>query len=66
MDKGQIVREGLRLGVPFELTWSCYREGDRACGRCDSCLLRLRGFARAGVADPLDYEIDKTGSSGSP
>ncbi len=66
MDKGQIVREGLRLGVPFELTWSCYRDGVKACGRCDSCLLRLRGFARAGVADPLDYEIDKNGSSGSP
>jgi len=63
MEKGQIVREGVRLGVPFELTWSCYREGEKACGRCDSCLLRLRGFARAGMTDPLDYE---DGSSGSP
>ena len=56
MNKGEIVREGLRLGVPFEHTWSCYREGDTACGRCDSCALRLRGFARAGVSDPVSYE----------
>lgn len=56
LDKGEIVSEGIRMGVPFELTWSCYREGDRACGRCDSCALRLRGFARARFRDPLPYE----------
>ena len=62
MDKAQIVREGARLRVPFDHTWSCYRDGDKACGRCDSCLLRLRGFARAGIPDPLKYEIGSTWS----
>lgn len=56
MNKGEIVSEGLKLGVPFERTWSCYREGPLACGHCDSCALRLRGFARAGRRDPLPYE----------
>ncbi len=57
LDKAGIVRRGRELDVPFELTWSCYRnEGEIACGRCDSCLLRLRGFMRAGYADPLRYE----------
>jgi len=44
------------MGVPFERTWSCYREGEKACGGCDSCTLRLRAFAEAGVPDPLPYE----------
>jgi 7-cyano-7-deazaguanine synthase len=56
MDKAGIVRRGLELGAPFHLTWSCYREEERACGCCDSCLLRLRGFARAGLRDPLPYQ----------
>ncbi|MCL4461307.1 MAG: 7-cyano-7-deazaguanine synthase QueC [Nitrospirae bacterium] len=56
LNKGEIVAEGIRLGVPFEHTWSCYREGNRACGRCDSCALRLRGFSLAGVRDPLEYD----------
>lgn len=55
MTKGQIVKEGLRLGAPFHLTWSCYTESDTACGRCDSCRLRLKGFADAGTPDPLPY-----------
>ena len=56
MTKKEIVSEAIRLGVPLELTWSCYTGGDRACGRCDSCLLRLRGFAQAGLDDPIEYE----------
>lgn len=51
--KAEIVRLGERLGVPWELTWSCYEGGDRPCGRCPSCRLRARGFASARVTDPL-------------
>jgi 7-cyano-7-deazaguanine synthase len=57
MTKAGIVREALRLGVPLGLTWSCYKGGEKACGRCDSCLLRLEGFRQAGVRDPLEYEV---------
>jgi 7-cyano-7-deazaguanine synthase len=57
MSKAEIVREAVRLKVPLELTWSCYRGGVKACGRCDSCLLRLQGFKEAGFDDPLDYEV---------
>ena len=53
LDKAGIVRLARRLEVPLELTWSCYRGGRRPCGRCDSCKLRARGFAAAGVADPV-------------
>lgn len=56
LSKADIVRLGTRLHVPFEHTWSCYRGGAKACGRCDSCLLRLRGFQDAGTPDPLAYE----------
>ncbi len=55
LDKAGIVRRGLELGAPFALTWSCYREEERACGTCDSCLLRLRGFQRSGTTDPIPY-----------
>jgi len=55
MRKAEIVRRGAALGVPFELTWSCYQAEERACGLCESCLLRLRGFAEAGLADPIPY-----------
>jgi 7-cyano-7-deazaguanine synthase len=53
--KEAIVRRALRLGAPIELTWSCYRGGKRACGTCESCTLRLRGFAAAGATDPILY-----------
>jgi 7-cyano-7-deazaguanine synthase len=53
MSKTEVVRAGERLGVPWELTWSCYRGGRRPCGTCDSCRLRARGFRGAGVPDPL-------------
>lgn len=56
LDKAAIVRRGLELGAPLELTWSCYVNEDRACGRCESCRLRLRGFAGAGETDPIPYE----------
>jgi len=56
MSKADIVRDGTRLGVPWEQTWSCYEGGERACGTCDSCQLRLKGFAEAGMRDALPYE----------
>ena len=57
LTKGQIIRRGMELGVDYSLTHSCYDpdEQGRACGRCDSCLLRMKGFAEAGVADPIRY-----------
>jgi len=53
--KFEIVRLGLELGAPFDLTWSCYSREDCACGVCDSCVLRLRAFEEAGTADPVRY-----------
>jgi 7-cyano-7-deazaguanine synthase len=55
LSKAEIVKTGLRLHVPFEKTWSCYRGGTKACGNCDSCLLRLKGFQEAGIQDPIAY-----------
>jgi 7-cyano-7-deazaguanine synthase len=55
MRKAEIVRLGLELGAPFDLTWSCYSREDLACGVCDSCALRLRAFEAAGVPDPIPY-----------
>ena len=56
MSKGEIVKKGVELNAPFEHTWSCYKSGDKACGKCDSCILRLKGFEEAGVDDPIEYE----------
>ncbi len=56
LKKSQIVQEALKLNVPLELTWSCYKNEEKACGVCDSCRLRLNGFEAAGVSDPIAYE----------
>lgn len=55
LSKADIVLKSLELGSPLEFTWSCYKNEDKACGVCDSCRLRLRGFERAGVKDPVEY-----------
>lgn len=55
LQKSQIVEESLKLAAPLHLTWSCYQSEEMACGVCDSCRLRLRGFERAGAVDPIDY-----------
>ena len=60
MRKSEIVQKGLELGAPLHLTWSCYRESDRACGNCDSCALRLRAFREAGAVDPIPYLLDSS------
>ena len=56
MKKSEIVKKGSELKAPFHLTWSCYQNSERACGRCESCVLRLKGFKEAGVKDPIPYE----------
>lgn len=57
MKKSEIIRRGIELGAPLQLTWSCYQSEDRACGVCDSCLLRLKAFEEAGVTDPIPYRL---------
>lgn len=56
LKKSEIVKKALELDVPLELTWSCYKNEDKACGVCDSCRLRLNGFNLAGVKDPIEYK----------
>ena len=56
MKKAEIVKKGVELGAPLNLTWSCYQNSDKSCGRCESCVLRLKGFQEAGVKDPIPYE----------
>ena len=56
MSKAEIVNLGKKLDAPLHLTWSCYNGSDKACGHCDSCLLRLKGFQDAGYPDPVPYE----------
>ncbi|MDY6863991.1 MAG: 7-cyano-7-deazaguanine synthase QueC [Thermodesulfobacteriota bacterium] len=55
MKKGEIVKKGIELGAPLHLTWSCYKENEYACGICDSCVLRLKGFKEAGIKDEIQY-----------
>jgi 7-cyano-7-deazaguanine synthase len=55
--KSEIVKKGIELGAPLHLTWSCYKNEDEACGECDSCALRLRGFQQAGIEDPIKYKV---------
>ena len=57
LSKAQIVQEAVKLNVPLEHTWSCYKEEAEACGVCDSCRLRLNGFKIAGVKDPISYKV---------
>src|SRR5579859_722233 len=57
LKKSAIIRRGIELGAPLHLTWSCYQNEDRACGACDSCLLRWKAFAEAGVPDPIPYRM---------
>ena len=57
LTKSEIIKTGFRLNAPFENTWSCYRGKEHACGRCDSCILRLKGFKDAGIKDPVSYDF---------
>ncbi len=59
--KAEIVKLGLQIGAPFDLTWSCYSQGDLACGVCESCALRLRAFSEAGTPDPIPYAAQAAG-----
>ena len=56
LKKSEIVKKGVALAAPLQLTWSCYQNSDKACGRCESCVLRLKGFTLAGIQDPIAYE----------
>jgi len=56
LKKWEVVKLGAELGAPFHLTWSCYRSEDIACGRCESCILRLKAFRKAGIKDPITYQ----------
>ncbi len=57
LNKNKIIEKGIELNAPLNLTWSCYQNEDEACGVCDSCALRLRGFQQRGIEDPIPYKI---------
>lgn len=57
LKKEQIVKKAVELGAPLKSSYSCYARGDKACGVCDSCALRLRGFQKAGIDDPIEYLV---------
>ena len=63
LKKYEIVKKGAELKAPFELSWSCYKNEDKACGECDSCAYRLRGFQQAGIEDLIDYVLKPNYSS---
>ncbi len=63
MKKSEIIRLGIDLRAPLDLTWSCYTRSDLACGSCDSCALRLRAFREAGIQDPIAYVLDSSRSA---
>ena len=63
MKKSEIIQRGRELGAPLQLTWSCYQGETAACGKCDSCLLRLRAFAEAGMTDPIAYRERAAGGA---
>ncbi|MFQ5957660.1 MAG: 7-cyano-7-deazaguanine synthase QueC [Candidatus Brocadiales bacterium] len=60
MKKCDIIKRGVSLGAPFHLSWSCYREEEKACGECQSCLLRREAFSEAGCNDPIHYQTDSS------
>ncbi len=57
LSKAEIIKKGMELKAPIHLTWSCYQNEDKACGVCDSCAFRLRGFQQAGIEDPITYKV---------
>ena len=63
MKKAEIVKIGQQIAAPLQLTWSCYKESEIACGNCDSCALRLRAFREAGIEDPIRYRLDSSRSA---
>ena len=57
LSKSEVIKIGEELGVPFELTWSCYLDGERHCGKCESCVNRRSAFKQAGIVDPTQYDV---------
>ena len=55
MNKAGVVKTGLAIGVPYELTWSCYEGGEKACGTCGTCIDRINAFKANGMEDPIEY-----------